>query len=305
MTNRAMMGMLRMHAAARLGRVVAQHESKLELLRAVAQQDGPGSAVALGATLRDAPPHPVFDAVTAPDDPIAVLERWMRLERFGHTRNRTRLVDSSVTPGSVGLEHVAQDGGTIDPLADLFVWGMLAGVLERSGCRGVSAELTTDTGDSVVVYADGGAAGLAATVTESNATARILMRWSPTAERPVVPHAVADSPDTDDTVVTALHRLVASDLVHPWRVDEAARALAMSSRQLQRTLRAQETTFSEAVQRARIEAARRLMLDRRVSLSEVAFCSGFSDAAHFSRLFRRHLDVPPSAYRDLALADAE
>lgn len=41
------------------------------------------------------------------------------------------------------------------------------------------------------------------------------------------------------------------------------------------------------------------MSDDSLSLTEVAFCAGFSDLAHFSRVFRRVADVPPSALREM------
>ena len=41
------------------------------------------------------------------------------------------------------------------------------------------------------------------------------------------------------------------------------------------------------------------MVTSQLSLGEIAFCTGFSDQAHFTRLFRRYSDIPPSAYRDL------
>ena len=52
-------------------------------------------------------------------------------------------------------------------------------------------------------------------------------------------------------------------------------------------------------QRVRIDVSRVLLGRESVGLAEIAFCAGFSDAAHFSRVFRQHLEVPPSAYRTL------
>ncbi|WP_338867686.1 helix-turn-helix domain-containing protein [Myxococcus stipitatus] len=55
----------------------------------------------------------------------------------------------------------------------------------------------------------------------------------------------------------------------------------------------------EPLQRSRVDAVHALLSDSRLTLTDVAFCTGFSEQAHFSRTFRRYNDVPPSALRDL------
>ena len=91
-----------------------------------------------------------------------------------------------------------------------------------------------------------------------------------------------------------------ANLVKTWKIDEVAKRAGMSGRALQRELRREGATFSDLVHRARIEEAIRLLNETSLSTTEIAFCVGFSDVAHFSRTFRRVCDVPPTAYRDLA-----
>ena len=40
------------------------------------------------------------------------------------------------------------------------------------------------------------------------------------------------------------------------------------------------------------------VLTGQLSLAEIALACGFADQAHMSRLFRRHLDLPPARWRD-------
>ncbi len=48
----------------------------------------------------------------------------------------------------------------------------------------------------------------------------------------------------------------------------------------------------------RILEARRLLQESNLTVTEVALTVGFVNAAHFSTVFRKHLGLSPSAYRD-------
>jgi AraC-like DNA-binding protein len=62
-------------------------------------------------------------------------------------------------------------------------------------------------------------------------------------------------------------------------------------------------TFSEFVLARRLEFARRLLTDPRLSrrsITSIAFDAGFSDLSHFNRAFRRRYDATPTATRSEA-----
>jgi AraC-like DNA-binding protein len=99
-----------------------------------------------------------------------------------------------------------------------------------------------------------------------------------------------------------LQELFRRDLLIAWTAREAARMLGLSTRSLQRALQVEGVTFSSTLQRVRVDAAEVQLGDPRVSLTEVAFCTGFADHAHFTRTFRKLADVPPSAFRQVLAA---
>lgn len=79
--------------------------------------------------------------------------------------------------------------------------------------------------------------------------------------------------------------------------DEVADALHVSVRTLQRKLSDAETSYRELVDSTRRELAQAYIRDRTVSLSELAFMLGFSDASAFSRAYKRWTGQTPGDAR--------
>ncbi|RYZ18462.1 MAG: AraC family transcriptional regulator, partial [Chitinophagaceae bacterium] len=58
-----------------------------------------------------------------------------------------------------------------------------------------------------------------------------------------------------------------------------------------------DLSFGEYIRRQRIEKAIELMKDKKYSLTEIAYLTGFSDQSHFNRIFKQQTSENPSAYR--------
>ena len=79
-----------------------------------------------------------------------------------------------------------------------------------------------------------------------------------------------------------------------------ASELKMSTRNLARLFASRGSTIERAIWSERLAAARRDLLDPRLSdhsVTAIAFSWAFSDAGHFSRSFSKAYGRPPSAYR--------
>ncbi|MDF2851596.1 MAG: AraC family transcriptional regulator [Sphingobacterium multivorum] len=55
--------------------------------------------------------------------------------------------------------------------------------------------------------------------------------------------------------------------------------------------------YGEYIRKKRIEKAIELMSDRSISLTEIAYLTGFSDQSHFTRIFKKFTGSNPSEYR--------
>jgi AraC-like DNA-binding protein len=76
-----------------------------------------------------------------------------------------------------------------------------------------------------------------------------------------------------------------------------ARRLGTSQRTLQRRLGLEGVTLQGQIEEVRRELALRLLTDARLSATEIAFLTGFSEASAFYRAFRRWTGTTPAGYR--------
>jgi AraC-like DNA-binding protein len=94
---------------------------------------------------------------------------------------------------------------------------------------------------------------------------------------------------------------VAQHLADPGlSVDMLARTLNCSRRQLYNAFAEEPDGVASYILAQRLEACRRMLCDRASehrSITDIALGNGFQNMAHFSRVFRSHLGMPPSDYR--------
>ncbi|MGC1952944.1 MAG: helix-turn-helix transcriptional regulator, partial [Gammaproteobacteria bacterium] len=85
---------------------------------------------------------------------------------------------------------------------------------------------------------------------------------------------------------------------HP-PIELAAEIAGTSVRTLQRRLSESGHNYSELVQRARVEAAARLLKDPDCKVLDTAYALGYADPSHFSRAFRRIVGISPREFRTM------
>jgi YesN/AraC family two-component response regulator len=82
-----------------------------------------------------------------------------------------------------------------------------------------------------------------------------------------------------------------------FNVETLCQEVGISRAQLHRKMK--ELTglsTSEFIRNIRLEQAARLLKEKKINVTQVAYTVGFSNLAHFSTIFRKHFGVAPSEY---------
>jgi len=98
-------------------------------------------------------------------------------------------------------------------------------------------------------------------------------------------------------------RIVEDEYGSELSLDEIARRVASSRRQLQRAYaEIGRTTFREHLTKLRMDRAAELLSTRRLTVREVAQRVGYRQPAQFAKAFRRHQGLAPSDFRSTIAA---
>lgn len=110
--------------------------------------------------------------------------------------------------------------------------------------------------------------------------------------------ALLESQARDDGGFAALHEWLPQHLADDLRVEALAARVGMSPRNFARIYaRRMGTTPAKAVERLRVDAARRALEENAASIERIALRCGFGDEERLRRSFLRCLGVPPKHYR--------
>lgn len=107
-----------------------------------------------------------------------------------------------------------------------------------------------------------------------------------------------DVPDNDKVLMGRIMQAVNKNLSDSdFSIEQLASEVGLSRSQLHRRMK--ELTglsASDFVRNIRLEQAARLLRERKVNISQVAYSVGFSSLGTFSKVFKQHFGQPPSEY---------
>ncbi len=257
--------------------------AKRQLLKHIYEKGGAGPLLDIARHL-DGTSSPVLSVLATAARPEIFIDKWMRLEKYGHAANRTdiRLDENSLHCSRYSLQKTEPT-----PAENALIAGLFFGLCRLAGAQALTLEIDGLTLDAHNLHTAG---------TFNQSGAHFLLRWQTWTPHKDAFTEIAESADT----LSRLKALFASDTAHCWTIAEAARKLAKSSRSLQRELASAGVTFSSALRGERVSAAARMLREGPTSLAETAYCCGYADQPHFQRDFRRATNMSPGEYRLVA-----
>ncbi|MFN4311448.1 MAG: helix-turn-helix transcriptional regulator [Ferrovibrio sp.] len=273
------------------GPPMASLDLKRQLLANACTVAGPGFVLQVGQGIHAIPSDPTLDALRRAVDATDLLDRWCRLEKYHHSHHRVRVLKAGER--EMRLSHVSLRTTPPGPLENLAVLGLLAALLQAIGCSGLDIDLG-HASDCVAAMREGHIV-LAAQAIGTLPTAKWHIRW-----RDLRREDRIQPPPLQPNLPDRLYTLFDDDPVRHWPIAEAAAAMAMSSRKLQRLLQTHGASYSGILRDARVRRSARMMLETSASLAEIGYAAGFADQAHFTREFRRILGASPAEWRRVA-----
>ncbi|TRZ54947.1 MAG: AraC family transcriptional regulator [Rhodocyclaceae bacterium] len=103
-------------------------------------------------------------------------------------------------------------------------------------------------------------------------------------------------------LVGKVRHVLLVNLMKPTSFDAIAKHLHMTSRTLGRKLREENTSYRKLVDELRMHMGIKYLRDTDLTIEEIAYAMGFSDAANFRRAFRRWTKGTPLKIRDFLSA---
>jgi len=101
-------------------------------------------------------------------------------------------------------------------------------------------------------------------------------------------------------LVGKVRQILLVNLMRPTRFGDVARYLSMSARTLRRKLREENASFRKLVDELRTDMAIKYLRDTDLTIEDIAYALGFSDAANFRHAFRRWTKAAPHQFRDIS-----
>jgi AraC-like DNA-binding protein len=272
---------------------------KRALLDGVLGAHGPATILRVADIVPDFADHPVAGVFAGCRTPSDVVASWIAIERYFHSRHRTRVVDSA--DDRIVMEHFDTRGLSISAGENIAAAGLILGILRWRGAHG--AVLSFD--------------GSVSLTKPAAPAARTHIWW--VSWQGFTPPPNAPSPSDDGRVPAVdvagrsisdphVRRVFAEQLGAPTRRRRAAdiaHAAGLSLRSLQRRLAEAGWTLSEIVASARVHLATRLLAGTDTPLALVGLLAGYSDQPHFQRAFRAAVGPTPAEYRRLATRHEE
>ncbi|WP_087019733.1 helix-turn-helix transcriptional regulator [Thaumasiovibrio subtropicus] len=258
--------------------------TKREFLNAVERRYGLALLLKLGRGAIFHANTPTAHALLHQSDAKAFLRKWQRMERYIHGNH---YIDYKFTESGAQISHLSREDDAPSLEEDLAVFGVLCAMLNMLGLTDIVLSQHADP-KLPVTYC----------YTRNHVETSQLrkretwfLHWRTNSDQPHI-QLHQTSLNWKDRTERAIEHLGMLDC----SLENVAKALHVSTRSLQRYLRHEKAKFAQVVQEIRVNHAAQLLLNEQHCLAEIGFICGFSDQAHFTRMFTQWNGMSPTAY---------
>lgn len=284
------------------GRRTLAPEDKRALVETVLRSRGPGAILHVSHAVAEFANHPISRLFAEARSGHDLIDRWLRLERYFHSRHRSRLLDRD--DHAVVMEHFDSRGECPTSGEDLVVAGIQHGLMSWAGGRSVRLRFHGTEGQAAGGWLALDGQRYRAADRPEWLSGRWTLSWrdfeggslDPSSSMPA-PQRTADGRTLGSELVADLFATVAAEPGSRTSLAEHARARGLSRRTLQRRLQEGGWSLRQITASARIEVAARLLAETNTPIALVGLLSGYSDQPHFQREFANGLGPTPGAYR--------
>lgn len=127
---------------------------------------------------------------------------------------------------------------------------------------------------------------------------------TPYSHQPAPVATVSSQAKLTEQLFTKLRQYIAQQLPQAPRLCQAASALHVSSRTLQRLLQQHNSSFRELVCQCRHQLAQQYLQQGELSLQQIAFQLGFEEQSSFQKAFKCWQGCSPGVFRQRKLCSA-
>ncbi len=111
--------------------------------------------------------------------------------------------------------------------------------------------------------------------------------------------------DVKQINITKAINFIDTHCIMPLSLDEVARKSGMSKFYFARTFKSVTgTTFKNYHNQKRIEKAKNMFLQQKISITDVCFSIGFNDVSYFNRIFKKIEGISPSCFQKRLTIDS-
>jgi AraC family L-rhamnose operon transcriptional activator RhaR len=108
-----------------------------------------------------------------------------------------------------------------------------------------------------------------------------------------------DAPDSAETLVQDMVRYLRDNYQRPVRVRDVAAQVHLSERHTNRLFRrGVGVSIKTYLTQFRLKVAAQHLVNQQMTVTEVAYASGYQDVRHFITQFRQHTGLTPTVFRD-------